>query len=75
MKRGLRVIEERCTYCQLCQLSCSFLYTGRFNPAQARIRVEWNDRAMVSFSEDCNLCGECIRACLYGAILEEGQRT
>ena len=65
----MRVIEEKCTYCQLCQLSCSYLFTGFFNPAQAKLKVVWNEGARITFSEDCSGCGECARACLYGAIL------
>lgn len=74
MKRELKVKEEKCTYCQICQLSCSYLYTGRFNPSQAKIKLEWNDGAKITFTEDCNICGECARSCLYGAILAEGAR-
>ena len=71
MKKILTVREENCTYCQVCQLSCSYLITGCFNPHKAMIKIEWHDGAKIAFSADCNSCGACARACLYGAILEE----
>ncbi len=75
MKKVPEVNAAKCTYCQDCQLACSYYLTGRFNPAQARIRVGWEDGATIAFSEDCTACGECARACLYGAIREEGSRS
>ena len=40
MKR-LRVVEENCVGCRICQLSCSMVhFNGAFNPRKALIRVK-----------------------------------
>jgi len=41
--RRLRVINERCVGCKICELSCAMLHrNGAFNPSYALIRIESN---------------------------------
>lgn len=42
-RKRLRVIEERCVGCRICELSCSmFHHNGAFNPKNGLIQVESN---------------------------------
>lgn len=68
-KYQIETYPEKCTGCLRCQLACSEVYTKKFNPSQARIRVaiteaDWSLR----FTETCEECGVCADHCFYGAI-------
>jgi len=67
---------EQCSGCSACQLACSFLFTGAFNPLKAYIKVNWSgdlDRS-ISFTDECTGCGVCVKYCNYGALeLEEAK--
>ena len=63
------VRPQRCTGCFTCQLHCSFAKKKVFNPAEARIMVDWvDDEPRISFTDDCDECGICVRSCPYGAL-------
>ena len=70
MKRfTIAVAAGRCSGCLRCQLACSDLYTGEFNPARARLRVELREgEANIAFTEECAGCGTCTDDCFYGAL-------
>lgn len=61
---------EKCVGCRICQLSCSFLYIGKYLPAFSRIKLHdiYELTPKIEFSEDCIKCGHCARHCLYGAL-------
>ena len=68
--RKLRVIPEKCTACRLCELACSFRFTGEFNPVLSKIHP-------ILFLEDafylpvvCLQCDDapCAKACPSGAL-------
>lgn len=64
---------DKCAGCLICQMRCSIKYEGSFNPAKARIRVEWTDGGSVmgfriSYKDECVKCGICARSCPYGAL-------
>jgi len=65
---------ENCSGCSACQLACSFLFAGAFNPLKAYIKINWSgdmDRS-ISFTDECTNCGTCVKYCNYGALeLEE----
>jgi NADPH-dependent glutamate synthase beta subunit-like oxidoreductase/ferredoxin len=66
-KLWVKVSPELCTQCHSCQLACSFIYGGAFNPEKARIRLFPEDG--ISFTEDCvGGCSLCVSFCPYGAI-------
>ncbi len=61
--------EENCTGCLRCQLACSDLYTKRFNPSAARIRILFSGvECSIRFTEECVECGVCAEHCLHGAL-------
>jgi Fe-S-cluster-containing hydrogenase component 2 len=66
-KLNLAIKPELCTQCSCCQLQCSLVYTGSFNPEEARIMIAPPDS--IIFSEEClKGCSLCARYCVYGAI-------
>ena len=63
------VHPERCTGCLICQLQCSFLKMLIFKPSEARIKIDWeDDETKISFTDDCDECGVCVKYCIYGAL-------
>ncbi len=63
------VDTNKCTGCLQCQLACSELDTGVFNPAAAKIKVVVSGRdCSINFTDDCNQCGTCADRCFYGAL-------
>lgn len=76
---GTLVIQpERCRGCRSCQLACSFIKTGVFNPAKSMIvmerTIELDHAAPMICPLGCDLCGgdpTCAKACKYGAIVYE----
>jgi ferredoxin len=77
MKREILVEPAKCTGCLRCALVCSFRFEKAFNPIYAKINVVAPDRSTVpgkseiSFTDGCDSCGICVRACLYGALTQE----
>ena len=61
---------QRCTGCLMCQMRCSFAFTGRFNPAGAEILIRHpvTGTHEIKFTDECNHCGLCARVCNYGAL-------
>ncbi len=56
----LKVIEESCIGCKLCEKACPF----------GAIVVE-SDTKKAKVLENCTLCGSCVNACKYGALVIE----
>ena len=63
--------SENCTGCLMCQLSCSFVKTSAFCPADSFITIERlnkSERYDVRFTDECDACGACTKYCYYDAI-------
>jgi Fe-S-cluster-containing dehydrogenase component len=78
VKEGPILAEPaKCVGCFRCALICSFRFEKAFNPRYAKIKIVPADRSIVlgmpeiSFTDDCDGCGICIEACLYGALTRE----
>jgi ferredoxin len=68
-KFKIHVLTDRCTGCLLCELACSELFTGIFNPADSRIKVEFSGvNVSICFTDECKECGVCADYCFYGAL-------
>lgn len=69
------IAEEYCTGCQRCQLTCSLVNEGVFNPAQANIRVLITADKGISYrvyrTDECLECGNCVDACVFGCLTLE----
>jgi anaerobic carbon-monoxide dehydrogenase iron sulfur subunit len=66
----LRITPERCTGCMRCELACSYMQTGLFQPAKSVIRIS-SFEAYTSYAPyTCTQCAEawCLTACPVEAI-------
>jgi len=65
----------QCTGCQLCQLACTAVHEGLFNPEKARLQIthEYNENGIRITSKHCTLCGKCEEVCPEEAITNNGR--
>ena len=71
MDKVLIVDGEKCTGCQVCELICSSVRTGEYNPGKSYIKVLKNMELDVNIpviSQQCNSCGKCTEWCFTKAI-------
>ena len=70
MLKSLHIDPDKCTGCLQCELACSHVNEGVFNPAKSRIKVfNFHDQGrMVPYT--CTQCDEawCMQACPVDAI-------
>ena len=68
--RVIRIKEENCTGCRLCELACSSIKVNEFAPKQSRIKVIKNDLEGWARPSICVQCEEamCLAVCPVGAI-------
>jgi Fe-S-cluster-containing dehydrogenase component len=65
---------ERCTGCKLCELGCSAVKTGAFNPRESRIKVCLIDMPEIPVPvllDSCDYCfgnPVCVKVCLPKAL-------
>ena len=65
----IRINEQNCTGCLVCQLYCSYLQTHEFNPSRAFISINLQGIIpAISFLEGCKNCGQCAKHCVYEAL-------
>lgn len=75
MEKHIEVKTEKCTGCKLCELACSAVKTGQFNPRDARIVVSLVDIPEIPVPillDSCDYCfgnPVCVRFCLPQAIV------
>ena len=70
MAKSLRIIQEKCTGCMQCELACSWVQTGMFQPSRSLIRVNVFDEQASYAPYTCFQCDEawCMTACPVNAI-------
>lgn len=70
MTKTLRIIPDRCTGCMQCELACSWVQTGTFQPSQSLIRVSVFDEEASYAPYTCLQCTEawCLNVCPVNAI-------
>ena len=71
LKNVLKVDVERCTGCRCCQVRCSIINLGEFNPFKSNIRIRRHNglrTTEICFTEKCIHCGLCAKVCNYGAL-------
>ncbi|WP_034629839.1 4Fe-4S dicluster domain-containing protein, partial [Desulfotruncus alcoholivorax] len=72
----IKYLPEKCIGCRLCEMACSGVKEGVFNPSLARLQVASRYKAykLVNEAKICDSCQSCVRACSTGAIkFEEGR--
>ena len=75
MPKMLTIEPEKCTGCMQCELACSFVQTGMFQPASSLIRVHVFDEEAQYTPYTCFQCKEawCMTACPVNAIAVNAQ--
>jgi Fe-S-cluster-containing hydrogenase component 2 len=70
VNKVLRITPERCTGCLRCELACSEMQTGTFQPAKSVIRVAPLELHTSYAPYTCFQCAEawCLTACPVDAI-------
>ena len=73
MLKVLNIAPEKCTGCMQCELACSWVQTGKFQPSQSLIRVNVFDEEASYAPYTCLQCDEawCMSACPVNAIAIE----
>ena len=71
----LSIDPEKCTGCKQCELACSWIQTGAFQPSKSVIRVHVFDEQASFAPYACFQCDEawCMQACPVNAIDVDGQ--
>jgi Fe-S-cluster-containing hydrogenase component 2 len=70
MAKSLKIVPEKCTGCMQCELACSWVQTGTFQPSRSVIRVNVFDEEASYAPYTCLQCDEawCMNACPVNAI-------
>jgi Fe-S-cluster-containing hydrogenase component 2 len=70
MSNILKITPEKCTGCMQCELACSFVQTGTFQPSRSVIHVSVFDEEASYAPYACLQCDEawCMNACPVNAI-------
>jgi Fe-S-cluster-containing hydrogenase component 2 len=70
MTKALKIIPDKCTGCMQCELACSWVQTGTFQPSRSVIRVNVFDEEASYAPFTCFQCDEawCMNACPVNAI-------
>jgi Fe-S-cluster-containing hydrogenase component 2 len=70
MAKSLKIIPDKCTGCMQCELACSWVQTGTFQPSRSVIRVNVFDVEASYAPFTCVQCDEawCMNACPVNAI-------
>jgi len=68
--KALKIVPEKCTGCMQCELACSWVQTGMFQPSRSVIRVNIFDELAAYAPYTCFQCDEawCMTACPVNAI-------
>ena len=71
MSKMLQIVPDKCTGCMQCELACSFVQTGTFQPSQSLIRVSVFDEQASYAPLACVQCDEawCMNTCPTNAIV------
>jgi Fe-S-cluster-containing hydrogenase component 2 len=69
-RAGLAIHPERCTGCRQCELACSWVQAGSFQPSRSLVRVHVFDEQASFAPYACFQCAEawCVQACPVNAI-------
>jgi len=75
LKWKIKIYENNCTGCRICQMICSWVNEGGFHPSRSLITIESKDEKGVQFSvrhnHICNNCGLCATYCTSKALVKE----
>ncbi len=68
--KEVKAYPEKCAGCMNCALACSWTFTGKFNPLNSRILINWpgDTQRSIIFTRECNDCGVCVDYCNFDAL-------
>ena len=75
MAKHIEVLVDKCTGCKLCELACSAVKMGDFNPINSRIKVVLVDIPEIPVPillDSCDYCfgnPTCVSVCLPQALV------
>ena len=71
MTKMLNIVPDKCTGCMQCELACSWVQTGTFQPSKSVMRVSVFDEEASYAPYTCLQCDEawCMNACPVNAIV------
>lgn len=71
--QALQIHPEKCTGCKQCELACSWVQVGAFQPSRSLVRVHVFDEQASFAPYTCFQCEEawCMHACPVNAIAED----
>jgi len=71
MLKSLQIEPEKCTGCLQCEMACSYIETGKYNPARSRIKIFTFHEEGRFVPYTCTQCTEawCLHACPVEAIV------
>lgn len=74
MRKFIAADPDRCTGCRICEMVCSAVKEGGFNPSLSRIQTVWVAPYLVT-SLACRLCEDppCVRSCPEGALTVDSE--
>ena len=81
MAKHIEVLVDKCTGCKMCELACSAVKVGHFNPKDSRIKVVLVDipEIPVPFLTDaCDYCfgnPTCVSVCVPKALVWKDMET
>jgi len=77
MAKSLNIIPDKCTGYMQCELACSWVQTGTFQPSRSVIRVNVFDEEASYAPFTCVQCDEawCMNACPVNAIAVDPQES
>ena len=71
-KKRMEIIPDNCVGCHLCEIACSYVKFGEFNPTMAFVEIQQDEENpgywKAEFTDQCDVCGFCYAACHYDAI-------
>lgn len=73
MEKNLIIQPEKCTGCRTCEMVCSFVHTGEFNPLRSRITVFNFEKVGLGAPMVCQQCSvaACMEVCPVAAIYRD----
>lgn len=84
MSKILTISPEKCTNCRSCELICSFIKIGEFNPRESAVNVIAYEEAAISVPVMCMQCEDaaCMTVCPVnafsrdenGAVVSNGEK-
>jgi len=75
VEKHIEIRMEQCTGCKLCELACSAVKTGEFNPRNSRIKINLVDIPEIpvpTLLDSCDYCfgnPVCVQVCVPQAIV------